>query len=173
MFSRIVIFGRPGSGKSTFAFKLHQKTGIPVFHLDKIYFTSNWVKANYDEFLEKQKNIIKQEKWIIDGCSLQSLPMRYERADIVLFFNYPRLLCVWRLFKRIFDKNPAIDDRADDCHELPSWTLLKYTWTFEYRQNYRLKHMIEQLKNEYPAVKFIEIRNDRDLKKIYELIDLR
>src|SRR5581483_707915 len=168
MYSRVVIFGRPGSGKSTFALKLHKKTGIPVYHLDKIYFTHNWVKADYEEFLQKQNQIIQQKSWIIDGCSLKSLHMRYSRADIVFFFNYPRLLCVWRLFKRVFDKDPAVDDRPDQCHEWPSWTLIKYLWTFEYRQNYRLKHLLSQLKSEYPQVKFVEITNDQTLKKVFE-----
>jgi len=34
-FSKVMIFGRPGSGKSTFALALSQKTGLPLHHLDR------------------------------------------------------------------------------------------------------------------------------------------
>lgn len=32
---KIIVIGCMGSGKSTFAEKLHRKTKIPLFHLDK------------------------------------------------------------------------------------------------------------------------------------------
>jgi adenylate kinase family enzyme len=48
---RIMIFGIPGSGKSTFAAKLSQQLGLPLFHLDKYFFTRDWQERDYDEFL--------------------------------------------------------------------------------------------------------------------------
>ena len=58
---------------------------------------------------------MNQERWIIDGNSTKSLEMRYSKADLVLYFNYPRYLCYWRIFKRLFYKNKLIDDRAEGC----------------------------------------------------------
>ena len=31
---KVIVIGCPGSGKSTFARALHNKTGIPLYHLD-------------------------------------------------------------------------------------------------------------------------------------------
>ena len=166
MYSRICIFGRPGSGKSTFALKLHKETNLPLYHLDKYFFTANWVERDYQQFLSIQQDIVDQERWIIDGNSLKSLEMRYARAQVCLYFNYPRWLCLIRLVKRILFKDPAIKDRADECPEIIRWNLIKYMWTFEYRQNKRLLHLITQLRSDYPEVKFIEIKNDSDLKKL-------
>ena len=49
---RIIVIGRPGSGKSTLSRKLYKMTGIPLFHLDM-----PWVEAegeeDADEFLEQ------------------------------------------------------------------------------------------------------------------------
>lgn len=168
---RIVIFGRPGSGKSTFALKLHKKTGISLYHLDKFFYTNNWVERDYQEFLNIQENILQQEQWIIDGNSLKSLEMRWARATHVLYFNYPRWLCLWRLLKRIVHKDPAIQDRAAECGEIIRWRLIQYMWTFEYRKNNRLMHQIKDFRDRYPQVQFIEIRNDKDLKKVSHLLD--
>jgi hypothetical protein len=62
-----------------------------------------------------------------------------------------------------------IVDRAKGCREELRWRLIKYMWTFEYRQNNRLMHLIAELRMRYPQVKFIEIHNDDELKKATEL----
>src|SRR5687768_15124450 len=151
---RIMIFGRPGSGKSTFAFKLAKKLNLPLYHLDKYFFEANWVMRAYEDFLDDQHRIVAQKDWIIDGNSLQSLHIRYPEADICIYFNYPRLLCLWRLIKRNFTKNPAIDDRAQGCKERISWQLITYMWTFEYRLNNRLERQLAFLQEMHPRVKF-------------------
>jgi len=81
---RIVIFGKPGSGKSTFALALSKKLQLPLLHLDKIFFVENWEYRNYSNFLDEQQSWIDQEKWIVDGNSIQSLWMRYSRATMVI-----------------------------------------------------------------------------------------
>lgn len=172
MYSRICIFGRPGSGKSTFALTLHHKTGIPLIHLDRYFYTANWVERDYQEFLTELRSMVSAEQWIIDGNSLKSFEIRYAHAQVVLYFNYPRWICLRRLIKRIFAKDPAIKDRAQGCPENLSWRLLKYMWTFESRQDNYLIHLLAELKVKYPQVKFIEIRNDEELKRVAELFGM-
>lgn len=155
MYSRICIFGRPGSGKSTFALKLHTKKQLPLYHLDKYFYRENWIERDYQEFLAIQQELVSQDRWIIDGNSLQSLEMRYARADICLYFNYSRWLCLFRLFKRLIFKDSAIKDRAQGCGENIRWSLIKYMWNFETRKDNRLIKLIADLKKRYPQVVFI------------------
>lgn len=56
--SKIMIFGRPGSGKSTFSDALHKQTGLPLHHIDKYYFVENWVERDRQEFLDIQQSIV-------------------------------------------------------------------------------------------------------------------
>jgi len=51
-----MIFGRPASGKSTFAYKLAAKTGLPLHHLDKRFFVSGWVERSNQEFMQIQED---------------------------------------------------------------------------------------------------------------------
>lgn len=160
--TKIMIFGRPGSGKSTFALKLHKHTGIPLYHLDKYFYESNWKERNTEEFLKTQQEIVDKDTWIIDGNSVRSLEIRYSKADLVLYFKCPRWRCLWRIFKRLFDKDPEIKDRADGCREVVRFGLLKYMWTFEERVAYPL----ETFHKKYPKTDFIIIRSKKDLKEI-------
>lgn len=170
---KIMIIGRPGSGKSTFALQLAQKLNLPLHHLDKYFFTANWIPRNYQEFLTIQQKLVDQDHWIIDGCSLRSLEMRYQRADVCIYFNYPRWLCLYRLIKRMFHKDPAILDRAPECTESISWKLIKYTWTFNYRKDHRLIKQLTMLKKNYPEVLFHTVYNDRDLEQLMKMLTQR
>ena len=51
---RIMIFGLPGSGKSTFAVRLARLLHLPVVHLDKYFFIHNWNKRDHEDFLKIQ-----------------------------------------------------------------------------------------------------------------------
>ena len=88
--------------------------------------------------------------------------MRYSKADLVLHFNYPRVLCYWRILKRLFYKTKEIDDRADGCKETVRWSLLKYMWGFENR----VAKQIIELKQKHPNCKFIEISSDKELAQL-------
>jgi adenylate kinase family enzyme len=165
-FKKIMLFGRPGSGKSTFAHKLAEKTGLPLHHLDKHFFISGWIEQDTDEFMRIQEKITNGDAWIIDGNSTRSLETRWSRADLVLYFNYGKVRCLIRLIKRIFTKPAFIDDRAPDCPEVLRFRLIKYMWTFENR----VKGAIAQLKLKYKSTRFIEIHCDDDLKQVEAMI---
>lgn len=157
MTKHIMIMGRSGSGKSTFALRLHNKTKIPLYHLDKHFFCENWVERDYNEFLSIQDTLVNQSSWIIDGNSTKSFELRYRLADVCLYFNFPRRICYWRVFKRLFYKDPLIDDRAPQCNERVSWALLKYMWGFEKR----VAPLLSKLRTDYPNVMFIEVHSDK------------
>lgn len=157
---RIMIFGIPGSGKSTFAAKLSQRLGLPLFHLDKYFFILNWQERDYKEFLNIQSELVEKEQWIIDGNATKSLEMRFRRAEIVFYFRFNRLLCLWRIFKRIIFKNPHISDRAEGCPENVRLRLIRYLWKFDNR----VRKLINTLREKYPYVPFYELHDDREAK---------
>lgn len=160
-----MIFGLPGSGKSTFSMHLSRKLNLPVFHLDRYFFVKDWIERDKKEFLEIQKSFVDQEKWIIDGNAIRSLEMRYKRADLVIYMAYPRVVCLFRVFKRLFQKDPHIKDRALGCKERISWRLLKYLWGFEKK----VSLILQDLRNTYPSTPIYKITKEKELKRILDL----
>lgn len=157
---KIAIIGLPGSGKSTFALKLSKRLEIPLFHLDKYFFVADWKERPSEEFLQMQEKLVQEDSWIIDGNALQSLEVRFAKADAVLYFRLPRLLCLWRIFKRRLSKDPHISDRAEGCPETVRFRLICYLWGFDRR----VRPLLEKLQEKYPAVPFVECKSDQQIE---------
>lgn len=155
---RIAVIGLPGSGKSTFAVKMGKILNIPVHHLDRHMFEGK-TKREKSEFLSIKEELVNKESWIIEGCSISTLEMRFARADTLIYFHLPRWLCIWRVCKRLFTFDEKLADTG--CLKGINWALIKYIWNFDRdkRQN------IEELRQRYPNVEFILFRHSQDPEK--------
>ena len=92
---RIMIIGCGGAGKSTLAKKLGERTGLPVVHLDQIWWSpGNWEHLSKEEFDARLAAEVEKECWIIDGNFNRTLDIRLERADTVIYLDFPRWLCL-------------------------------------------------------------------------------
>ncbi len=163
---RFVLFGLPGSGKSTFAAKLGKKLNIPVHHLDKHMFEAGGKKRDKQEFLAIQKAILVENSWIIEGCAMSTLETRLAQAGTVIYFHLPRLLCMWRVLKRAFFPDRELQDTADGCTKVITWEILKYIWNFEKEK----RGAIDALRKKYPQVEFHVFRTSRDANRYIEIM---
>jgi adenylate kinase family enzyme len=162
---KILIFGIPGSGKTLLARKISTVLQLPIFHIDKHFFEKGWVERDHDHFLEDVKSVLKKNDWIIDGNGMRTLEMRYKEANIAIYCRLPRLLCLYRIFYRwLSTLGTAKEDGPDEATNSVSWKLVKYLWNFPVK--YREK--IEELKRQYPEVKFLEVRSREDMNHIQE-----
>jgi len=120
---RILIIGCPGSGKSTFARKLHAKTGIPLRHLDMLFWNQDKTTICREEFLQRLNIVLKEESWIIDGNYINTLELRLKHCDTVFFLDYPLEICLDGIHRRIGSPRPDMPwvETADDASELASY----------------------------------------------------
>ena len=91
---KIIVIGCPGSGKSTFARALHNKTGIPLYHLDMMYWNADKTMVEKHIFLERLSAAMEQEEWIIDGNYGSTMELRMAVCDTVIFLDYPLDVCL-------------------------------------------------------------------------------
>ena len=88
------IIGSPGAGKSTFARKLREKTGIPLCYLDMLFHKPDKTTVSREEFDARLREVTDREEWIIDGNYRRTLPLRFERCTDVFFFDLPVEECL-------------------------------------------------------------------------------
>ena len=114
---RILIVGCPGSGKSTFAKELHRITGIPLIHLDMLFWNEDGTTVEKSVFYERLTEALEEERWIIDGNYASTMELRMEACDTVIFLDYPVELCLQgirdRKGKRRSDL-PWVEPEEDD-----------------------------------------------------------
>ena len=140
-FQRILVIGCGGSGKSTFSAKLARATGLPIHHLDSLYWRPGWNHPPKAQWEGKVRELVRRRKWIIDGSYFGTLDLRLSQADAVVFFDLSRWICLWRVLKRRV-QNMGRGHRLgmpEGCPERIYGTFLKWIWN--YRKTDRPKVM--------------------------------
>jgi adenylate kinase family enzyme len=115
---RVLVIGPCGAGKSTLAVALGAKLGLPVFHMDQLAWRPGWVDSPVDELRARLMDIIANDRWLIDGNYGGTLTERLERADTVVYLDYPIRLCLWRVIRRIWTyRGRTRPDMTEGCPE--------------------------------------------------------
>ena len=106
--NKIIVLGCPGSGKSTFAGKLSEITGLPLIHLDNIWWKPDRTHISRDEFDRKLEAVLSCGKWIIDGDYSRTYEVRVRSCDTVFFLDYDEEICISGITERIGKERPDI-----------------------------------------------------------------
>jgi len=106
---KIVIFGKPGSGKSTLSKSLAAATKIKLHALDSVEFKKNGEKVDRVVFDRAHEDILSNDSWIIDGFGpIESLYKRLDVADTLIYIDLSYITNYWlvtiRLIKGLFIK---------------------------------------------------------------------
>lgn len=115
---RVLIIGPCGSGKSTLARELAPLLGLPLFHMDQLNWNPGWVETERTALRAKVEGVAAGEAWLIDGNYGSVLVPRLERADTVIYLDFPIRLCLWRLVRRIVThRGRSRPDMPEGCPE--------------------------------------------------------
>ena len=134
---RIAIVGSIGSGKSTFANALGGQLGRHVVHLDELWWepgshertplTAKTRTMGRELWRQLNRDLVDCETWIIDG-SLDLLRWRLERADLVVFIDLPRRVCMPRAARRWCASHRK---GSSDVRGAAAWLWLLLRWGLE------------------------------------------
>ena len=144
---KIIVIGCPGAGKSTFARKLRDATGIPLYYLDMLYHKPDKTIVKREEFDIGLNDIIKKDNWIIDGNYQRTLELRLRECDTVFFFFFSLDVCLMGAESRVGKKRedmPWVETELDEDFrqciiDYPKESLQK---TYQLLKKYKEKNII-------------------------------
>ena len=155
---RVIIIGCPGSGKSTFARALRDRTGLPLVYLDRIWHKPDRTTVTTDEFDRRLLEALHQDAWIMDGNYARTLETRLGYCDTVFFFDLPTEICL-----------AGAAARVGKAHEDLPW--IEEVFDPEFRQyimdfrHSRLPQMRETLKNAPKGVQTVVFRSREEAEE--------
>ena len=91
---KVLVIGCSGAGKSTFARRLRDITGLPLYYLDRLWHKADRTHITREEFDRVLAEWLARPAWIIDGDYNRTLPMRLAACDTVFFLDFPLEVCL-------------------------------------------------------------------------------
>jgi adenylate kinase family enzyme len=172
---RVIVTGLAGAGKSTFSKALSAKTGIPLIHLDLEFWQPGWVEPSDEQWREKQRRVLAGDAWIADGNYHETLALRLERADTVVFLDTPWWVCARRAFVRGLRPPPG-SVMPDGCEDSASrrmrdeWRLVWLIW--RHRRSDRERELGIVATHGRHATLHV-LRSKPDIRRFLERLDRR
>jgi adenylate kinase family enzyme len=141
--NRIVILGPSGTGKTTLCRRLGEKLGIPILHLDSVYWIKDWNHIDKEEFHQWMiKYFRKNKQWVIDGnySNNRHFNLRLQLADTIILLDYGTQASLHGIHERASEyKHQVRSDMAEGCVEGIDQVFLQYT-AFYHKKRIKFIH---------------------------------
>lgn len=161
MYNKIAIVGAPGTGKTTLSNILSKLYGIEATHIDGIHHLENWVQRDKQERDRIILDIVKRDKWIIDGTYKATLRPRFEAADLIIWLDYSSLAQIKGVMERYLKNKGKEKPEIPGCKEKMDKEF--FTYVLKYNKEKR-KNIVNNLEG-IDKSKLIVFKNRRQLNK--------
>ena len=163
---RVLVIGSPGAGQSTLSHALARRAGLPLHHLDRMFWLPGWVERDRDEGRAELANVLAQDCWIIDGNYGSTLPLRIACADTVVWLDYPTALCLGRALRRWWMyRGHSRPDMTEGCPERFDLEFLVYLMRWNSGPRIRTEARLKGHEN-----KIVRLRGPGELRRWMDLL---
>jgi adenylate kinase family enzyme len=99
---RISVRGTSGSGKSTLGKALAEILQVEFTELDSLNHMEGWTERPVDDFRRLVSERVRGDGWVVDGNYARVRDLVMDRADTLVWLDYPLAMILYRLTIRIF-----------------------------------------------------------------------
>jgi adenylate kinase family enzyme len=97
---RAAVVGTSGSGKTTLAGRLAQRLGVPHVELDALHWDPDWTEVPREVFCTRVSQALDGDAWTTDGNYSAVRDIVWQRADTIVWLDYPLPLIMSRVIRR-------------------------------------------------------------------------
>lgn len=163
---RIAIIGCSGGGKSTLARALGERLGLPVVHMDSLFWKPGWAESDREEFRARIEAAAQADAWVMEGGFITHAAARFRRADTIVWIEQPRWLCLARALLRMlgnFGRSRA--DLAPGCPERFDLAFYRYIWNWDRLTRPRTDRAIAE---QAPQARLIRLYGDDGIRRFLD-----
>jgi adenylate kinase family enzyme len=132
---RVMVIGCSGAGKSTLSRQLSTALRLPLIGLDLHYWKAGWKTTVRPEWRERVAALVAAPEWVMDGNFAGTFDLRMRRADMLIWLDFPRMVCLRRVLARVIrDHGRNRPDLPEGCPEKFDLAFLWYVWTFNAKE---------------------------------------
>jgi adenylate kinase family enzyme len=104
-----------------------------------------------------------REAWVMDGNYSGTLAQRLEACDTVVFLDMPRVVCVWRVLKRLVtSRRSGRPDMAEGCGDKLNLEFLKWVWNYPERSRPKVLALLEE---KAVGKRVVRLRSDAEVER--------
>jgi adenylate kinase family enzyme len=143
---------------------LGARLNIPVHHLDRLWWRAGWVEADVAGFDRAVQDVVARDCWIIDGNYTRTMPLRFPRAQVIIWLDLPPRDALWGVLRRYaHNRGRTRPDMADGCSERWDWGFINFVLGFPARQRNR-----EHIQKWGSHARLIEVRRRRQIAQVLD-----
>lgn len=172
---KIAIIGCAGSGKTYLTFKLAEKLHLPIYHLDQYAWKPNWERVDFEELKKIHHELCKKDAWIMEGIYFKLLYERVQAADVVIFLDIPRSVCLWNVIKRsLLNSGKVIEGNLQGCAQnifsFKFLEFLQWIWSFDRKHRPDILDILQDFKQ---SKQIYVIKSRQEMNKLKEQLCLK
>jgi adenylate kinase family enzyme len=170
---KVAVFGNTGGGKSTLARRVAELTQLPLYPLDAIQFKAGGIKVPHEDYLKAHADLLKQERWIIDGFGcVPSAWERFAAADTLIHVDLPLLThCRWVTKRLVKGMLVTPEGWPDDS---PIWSSTMNSYRVLWLCHRHLTPRYRQLVADAASTKQVHhLKSPADMRAFFEVIERR
>lgn len=169
--SKIVIVGTSGAGKTTLAQALARKYNMPDIELDALFWEPHWTPTEPTAFFSRVQSAVDDRGWVVHGNYSKVRDMIWNKADVIIWLDYPRSLVWWRILRRSLSRAWSRSKVCGENTESFRKTFLSrdsiILWSIRtYNRNRRLYG--ELMNDPQYAKKFLRIVSPKDAARLLD-----
>lgn len=151
---RILVIGCSGSGKSTLAMALAERLRLTHISMDReVFWMAGWTPRPRPEAIERLRAFVAEPRWVIDGTSPGTLPLRLPRTHLLIWLRPPRYSSLYGVVSRWWKfRGQTRPEMADGCPERLTVEFLRYIWNFEKTQTPEIEAALEKFGADVPVI---------------------
>ena len=158
--------GVTGSGKTTLARALAARLDLPFVELDALHWEPDWASAPAEVFGRRVAERVAAERWVVDGNYSAIRDLVWERADTVVWLDYPFALTFGRLVRRTVGRVWTGEELWNGNRERWGNQFLSrdslFLWAIKTYPHYRASYPVLLASERYAHLRVVRLRTPRD-----------